>query len=74
MESKNPKSISLEGSTESNSSKNVNMPSTVNQDESIDQYPWIGRDEEDNQKESQEDLSFSKDTKTVITKKEDDEN
>jgi hypothetical protein len=74
MESKNIKSISLEGSTESNGSKKVKMPSTVNQDESNDQNPWMGIDEEDNQKESQEDLPFSKDTKTVIIKKEDDEN
>ncbi len=72
MEKKNIKPTA--GSTESNSSRKIKKLSTENQIESNDQNPWIGIDEEDNQKESQEDLPFSKDTKTVIIKKEDDEN
>jgi len=75
MESKNIKSISLAGSTESNSSKKDKMPSTVNQDESNDQNPWFGEAEESTKSDAlDKDLSLSKDTKTIIVKKAEEEN
>jgi hypothetical protein len=69
MENQEKNSKSLAGTTESHSSVNVEQSSSENEDNNSADNPWVG-DNNENQNTTDEQIILSKDTKTVIIKKE----